>query len=171
MSTHSMTIFSQHQLVGIQESRYFNGKSSSFGRVVNPLTLISAARVTILIFDHIITFNRERQPVWSLRAGYLKWAFLINRYTVPLVYILNVHCLSALFFVQYWTNWHSFIALGGISDFGLSDKACFMIISFIIHRIPLDKKTVVRVYNNLFDFGTHYTTQPAAVFLFPSRRL
>ncbi|KAF8499516.1 hypothetical protein JB92DRAFT_2981119 [Gautieria morchelliformis] len=77
------------QLEGIYQTRYF-----------------SAAGITILILDHTLTFNRERTLVWSLRGGYLKWAFLINRYIVPLVLILFVHLVS------------------GISDLGLSDMLC-----------------------------------------------
>ncbi|KAF8532581.1 hypothetical protein JB92DRAFT_2841423 [Gautieria morchelliformis] len=65
------------QLAGIYQTRYF-----------------SFAGVTALMLDHILTFNRETQLVWTLQRGYLKWAFLINRYLVPIVLILFLCTLS-----------------------------------------------------------------------------
>lgn len=52
-----------------------------------------AAGITILILDHLLTLNRETQLVWPLKAGYLKWAFLVNRYLVPLVLVLFMHSM------------------------------------------------------------------------------
>ncbi|KAF8520681.1 hypothetical protein JB92DRAFT_2894339 [Gautieria morchelliformis] len=65
------------QLTGIYQTRYF-----------------SIAGITVLILDHILTFNRETQLVWTLQRGYLKWAFLINRYLVPIVLTLFLRTLS-----------------------------------------------------------------------------
>jgi Family of unknown function (DUF6533) len=68
----------------------------SIEKALDSRNLITAAGITILILDHILTFNRERTLVWSLRGGYLKWAFLVNRYIVPFVLILFLHSMSGI---------------------------------------------------------------------------
>jgi len=57
---------------------------------------LTAAGLTILLYDHSLTFEKERRYIWTLRPLLVKWALLVNRYLVPIALIINAHALSGL---------------------------------------------------------------------------
>jgi len=67
---------------------------------------LSVAGLTVLLWDHCLTFEQERQLIWPSRANFVKWALLCNRYLVAMALIINSHAFS------------------GISSWGLSDQFC-----------------------------------------------
>lgn len=38
----------------------------------------------LLIYDHALTFKREKELIWRAPASAIKYMFLINRYIVPI---------------------------------------------------------------------------------------
>ena len=61
----------------------------------SPLVLrvsCTAAGYVILLYDHLLTLGDEVEYVWKARGTIPKYLFLINRYTVPLIMLGDVHC-------------------------------------------------------------------------------
>jgi len=54
-------------------------------------TLVGFAGFTVLIYDHFITFGDEVQYIWQKLRGPLVYLFLINRYLIPLGFIVNLY--------------------------------------------------------------------------------
>ncbi|KAF8590700.1 hypothetical protein K439DRAFT_1611834 [Ramaria rubella] len=85
---------------------------------------LSVAGLVVLLWDHCLTFEQERQVIWPSRAKFVKWTLLCNRYVVAVVQIINAHALS------------------GISSWGLSNRtscqvwwmivACSAILSIVV---------------------------------------
>lgn len=86
--------------------------SSEIDTVVSVATGITATRylavagLTMLLYDHVITFERERKYLWAMRPLLVRWIVLSNRYIVPLALIINAH------------------AFMGINTFGLTEIFC-----------------------------------------------
>ncbi|KAF9453115.1 hypothetical protein P691DRAFT_659231, partial [Macrolepiota fuliginosa MF-IS2] len=51
---------------------------------------VGFAGFTILIWDHIVTFADEVEYVWKRRKGPVTYLFLLNRYLMPLGFIVNL---------------------------------------------------------------------------------
>lgn len=49
------------------------------------------ASLVVLLWDHFLTFGEEVRLIWPSRANFVKRAFLVNRYIVPIVLIINTH--------------------------------------------------------------------------------
>jgi hypothetical protein len=47
-----------------------------------------AVGAVVLFYDHLITFPDECRFVWRAKPSFAKYAFLLNRYTVPSVMLL-----------------------------------------------------------------------------------
>jgi len=67
---------------------------------------LSVAGLTVLLWDHCLTFEQERVLIWPSRACFVKSGFLFNRYLVPAILLVNTHTQS------------------GMSSAGLSDTVC-----------------------------------------------
>jgi len=48
------------------------------------------ASFTVLIWDHIITFDREVEYIWPAKKNLLIYLFFLNRYLTPLGFIVNL---------------------------------------------------------------------------------
>ncbi|THH15329.1 hypothetical protein EUX98_g9482 [Antrodiella citrinella] len=48
------------------------------------------ASFTVLIWDHIVTFDDEVECIWTSKMGPVVWLFLLNRYMTPLGFIVNL---------------------------------------------------------------------------------
>jgi len=57
---------------------------------------VSLAALVILLWDHCLTFRQEVEFIWPSRANFVKRAFLVNRYLVPVVLAVNMHTQSGL---------------------------------------------------------------------------
>ncbi|KAG9043075.1 hypothetical protein FS837_010059 [Tulasnella sp. UAMH 9824] len=57
---------------------------------------VGVAGYTILIYDHILTFPTEVELVWRKPKGHVTYAFLFNRYLVPLVIAVGIFQMSGL---------------------------------------------------------------------------
>ncbi|RDB17562.1 hypothetical protein Hypma_001003 [Hypsizygus marmoreus] len=55
----------------------------------NAVTLVSAACLTCILYDHLTTFDREVEQMWTLRASLAKALFFSNRYLVEAVLVFN----------------------------------------------------------------------------------
>ncbi|KAF9233262.1 hypothetical protein BU15DRAFT_80281 [Melanogaster broomeanus] len=56
---------------------------------------VSAVGLVILLWDHLLTFHDEVQLIWQARLSVPKVLFLINRYVVPIVMIVQTQVGSA----------------------------------------------------------------------------
>ncbi|KZP26294.1 hypothetical protein FIBSPDRAFT_949474 [Athelia psychrophila] len=52
--------------------------------------LMGCVSLTILIWDHVLTFPDEVKYIWKGGKGPLVWLFFINRYLTPLGFIINI---------------------------------------------------------------------------------
>ncbi|PPR05415.1 hypothetical protein CVT24_008029 [Panaeolus cyanescens] len=59
-------------------------------------TYMGFASFTILIWDHIDTFETEVEYIWKGKKGLLVYLFLINRYLTPLGFLVNLFGKSTL---------------------------------------------------------------------------
>jgi len=58
---------------------------------IQSTTLVGFAGFTVLIYDHLITFGDEVQYVWRKFRGPLVYLFMINRYLIPLGFMINLY--------------------------------------------------------------------------------
>lgn len=77
---------------------------------------VSAAALTWILYDHFLTFEREREWIWSNKVTLTKVLFLIIRYTSPFVIFAEIvqfsgrvtlsdrTCVSWLFFEALWQS-------------------------------------------------------------------
>ncbi|PFH54053.1 hypothetical protein AMATHDRAFT_136427, partial [Amanita thiersii Skay4041] len=56
---------------------------------------VGIASFTILIWDHVDTFTAEVEYIWKGRRGLIVWLFLLNRYLMPLGFIVNLYVKSS----------------------------------------------------------------------------
>lgn len=57
---------------------------------------LSVAGLTVLLYDHLLTFEQERRYLWPSKASVIKYALLLNRYLVAIVLSINGYALSGL---------------------------------------------------------------------------
>lgn len=57
---------------------------------------LSVAGLTLLLWDHCLTFEQERKHVWPAHPSPARIVFLANRYIVPIVLIVQTFSLSGL---------------------------------------------------------------------------
>jgi len=51
------------------------------------LQLYTVASITVLYYDHIITFSEEVGKIWNRKISFINTLFIINRYITSLGYI------------------------------------------------------------------------------------
>jgi hypothetical protein len=140
-------------VAGIFATRYLSGE---FNSVLNCAALSwrsSVAGLIVLLWDHCLTFEQERQLIWFSRPSFVKLAFLSNRYIVPVVLIVDAYSVLCYHRVH---GVHSRLnelnpALSGLNSWGLTRNVRnFNILQS--HR-SLTFSTVVReyVYSFLLD--------------------
>jgi len=110
---------------------------------------LSVAGFIVLFWDHLLTFNRERQYIWSSRQTTMKWAFLINRYLTLLTLFVDVHVYSSGIIERGLTlglcrTWTALFTVVGIISLVLQNL-------FVLLKIWLlwEKRGVVMVYSAL----------------------
>ncbi|KZP18670.1 hypothetical protein FIBSPDRAFT_828938 [Athelia psychrophila] len=62
---------------------------------------LSAAGTTVLLYDHLLTLPCEIKLIWRSPSSFQKWAFLFNRYLVPIAQISVATEMSGFFSGQY----------------------------------------------------------------------
>ncbi|OBZ77824.1 hypothetical protein A0H81_02036 [Grifola frondosa] len=83
------------------------------GLAVNVMTLVG---FTALVYNHLLTFVDEVDLVWRPRIGVVSSIFLINRYGVPLVLIVDLYesfglANNATLFCKAWTILQSYLTI------------------------------------------------------------
>ncbi|KAF9651652.1 hypothetical protein BDM02DRAFT_3184398 [Thelephora ganbajun] len=58
---------------------------------IHSTILVGFAGFTVLIYDHLITFADEIEYIWQTFKGPFVYLFLINRYLIPLGFIVNLY--------------------------------------------------------------------------------
>lgn len=76
---------------GIVVTRYLSGKSCLVHGILQFISIRSVAGLIVLLYDHCLTFEQERQLIWPSRATVVKWALLCNRYLVEVILIATAH--------------------------------------------------------------------------------
>ncbi|KZT51831.1 hypothetical protein CALCODRAFT_487585 [Calocera cornea HHB12733] len=74
---------------------------------------IEAAAMTALVYDHLLTLSREVELIWKSSFSLVKLLFLINRYSVLGVMLMQTCCRNLFFAVSVW----QLVSAGGISPF------------------------------------------------------
>ncbi|KAJ8080981.1 hypothetical protein PM082_017816 [Marasmius tenuissimus] len=64
-------------------------------RSVFATNCVGFAGFTILIWDHIDTFAMEVEYIWLQEKSWLVYLFLVNRYLIPLGFIINLYVYTA----------------------------------------------------------------------------
>ncbi|KAF8440791.1 hypothetical protein L210DRAFT_3538321 [Boletus edulis BED1] len=59
-------------------------------RETRDTVMVAFAGFTVLVWDHLITFDDEVDLVWKRDKGLLSYLFLVNRYLTPLGFIVNL---------------------------------------------------------------------------------
>jgi len=62
---------------------------------------VGVASFTVLVWDHIITFSDEVEYVWKGAKGLPVYLFFVNRYLIPLSFIVNL-------WAYFRTDWSTF---------------------------------------------------------------
>jgi hypothetical protein len=62
------------------------------------------ASFTILIWDHIITFPAEVEYIWKGKKSFLVYLFFLNRYLIPLGFIINIVGTATLDVPSVWSS-------------------------------------------------------------------
>jgi len=57
---------------------------------------LSAAGLSVLIWDHCLTLEREKQLIWRSHSSFVKWLFLATRYSVPIVLSIEAYTMSGI---------------------------------------------------------------------------
>ncbi|KAF8465000.1 hypothetical protein DFH94DRAFT_784272 [Russula ochroleuca] len=52
---------------------------------------VGVAAFTVLVWDHLITFSDEVEYIWKGGKGLAVYLFLVNRYLIPLSFIVNIY--------------------------------------------------------------------------------
>jgi len=95
---------------------------------------------TILVYDHLITLADEVRHIWNKPKGPLIYLFLLNRYLIPLGFIVNL-------FAYLWPDWNDtscghFVRYeGSMTVIGINVVALIMLLR--IHAIYHNNKYVV----------------------------
>ena len=46
--------------------------------------------IALLLYETVVTFDREVNSVWKRRTSIASWIFLLNRYLVSALYLVNI---------------------------------------------------------------------------------
>ncbi|KZT02819.1 uncharacterized protein LAESUDRAFT_729783 [Laetiporus sulphureus 93-53] len=82
---------------------------------VNAMTL---AGFTVLIYDHVLTVSENVNYIWRARMGIVSVIFLLNRYIVPLVLVIDIYEAmglsgnpSSVLFCKIWTVLQGYLTI------------------------------------------------------------
>ncbi|KAI0315600.1 hypothetical protein OF83DRAFT_1173682 [Amylostereum chailletii] len=119
-------------------------------RVVNPthafansvLTrYVGLAGFTIMVWDHIITFEDEYEYIWKGKKGPLIYLFFMNRYFIPLSFIVNIFAyFSHVWDIDPRRLCNRFVVYEGtmtMLGITISGLMMFLRIRALYHRQPL----------------------------------
>ncbi|KAL4252184.1 hypothetical protein ABKN59_005504 [Abortiporus biennis] len=100
------------------------------GAAVQAMTLAGFAA---LIYDHLLTLDVEIDLIWRAKKGLVSFIFLLNRYIVPLVLIVDIYEMFALaidsaMFCKVWTTLQSILTIA-------SFMAIHTIIAFRVYAL------------------------------------
>jgi len=80
--------------------------------IANGTRYLSAAGLVCLLYDHALTFSEEVSLIWRAPRSFAKFAFLANRYLVPIALIaVNT-------------------GLSGLSGLSFTDEDCLSVLTF-----------------------------------------
>ncbi|GJE92490.1 hypothetical protein PsYK624_086440 [Phanerochaete sordida] len=87
--------------------------AAEHGAAVKAMTLVG---ITALVYDHLLTLDQEIDLIWRGRPGFVSLIFLVNRYLVPCILIVDVYEQSGVtpsskLFCQVWTVLQSYLTL------------------------------------------------------------
>ncbi|KIJ48827.1 hypothetical protein M422DRAFT_45214 [Sphaerobolus stellatus SS14] len=85
-------------IAGRDASRYTTG-ILSLSEVVYSckyLTILSAAALVVLLYDHLLLLSDEIELIWPAKATWSKHLFLLSRYSVPIFIMLGAHETSTI---------------------------------------------------------------------------
>lgn len=105
---------------------------------------------TILVWDHIITFPAEVEFIWKRSKGPLVYLFLINRYVIPLGFIVNLVAYN----LEYWPDMtcERYVRYEGVmTNFGVEVVGLMMLIR--LHALYYDKSRLVIAFVALILIG------------------
>ncbi|KAG2060704.1 hypothetical protein BDR06DRAFT_967137 [Suillus hirtellus] len=91
------------------------------------VTFVAIASLTILCWDHMITFADEIDFIWCQPKKILGWLFLLNRYITPLVFVVNIIGESVLTLPN-WPTKRNFVRYqGAMAILGVSIAELIML--------------------------------------------
>lgn len=85
-----------------------------YGEVAKYLLLVG---FTILVYDHLLTINYEITYIWRSKFGLPSVIFVVNRYLVPCLLIIDIYELfgvsgpHAALFCKVWTSLQSYLCV------------------------------------------------------------
>ncbi|KII83973.1 hypothetical protein PLICRDRAFT_46746 [Plicaturopsis crispa FD-325 SS-3] len=111
--------------------------------------------VTVLTYDHILTFNEELNLIWRSKIGLVSWIFLFNRYLVPALlavdiyenFYLDMPYHQEIQFCKLWTMIQGYLTI-------LSFMSIHVIVAFRVYALHGGRPWVGRV---LWAAGIIYT--------------
>lgn len=129
--------------------------AAEHGAAVKAMTLVG---LTALVYDHLLTLDQEINLIWRGRPGFVSTIFLLNRYIVPCILIVDVYeqsgvTASSKLFCQIWTVLQGYLTLASF----MSIHAIVAIRVFALHN----GRPWVRRF--LWTSGTVYFLSSAAV--------
>ncbi|KAH9961843.1 hypothetical protein BJV74DRAFT_787376, partial [Russula compacta] len=84
---------------------------------------VGVASFTVLVWDHLITFSDEVEYIWKGGKGPAVYLFFLNRYLVPLSFIVNLWA----YFRKTWSLCSHFVRYeGALNTIGVSVVALMM---------------------------------------------
>jgi len=126
---------------------------------------VGLAGFTILVWDHIITFSDEVEYIWKGRKGIAVYLFLLNRYLIPLSFIVNL-------WAYFRTTWslescrHFVRYEGSMTMIGISivDLMMFMRIRALYARMLSIQALVLAIFLTFFGVNAYLLTRGVPVY-------
>lgn len=107
MEPTQLSVQAIHALPGVLLSRYLN-----------------VAALTLLLWDHCLTFGQEKRLIWPSKASGVKWAFLCNQYIVPSILIINTYAQGVMrspgLSTSFCKTWTLFVMSASIISISIS---------------------------------------------------
>ncbi|KAI0047555.1 hypothetical protein FA95DRAFT_1662655 [Auriscalpium vulgare] len=136
--------------------------------IANGIRYLSAIGLTILLYDHLLTFADEIQYIWKAPRSWAKYVFLANRYTVAALLIAAAHEMCGFNGVKY-SHTVLLSALSVVSVFSISSANLLVYIRVLL---LWDKQPRVLVLLSVFFVVTTLTVTgcmiASAIILIPS---
>ncbi|KAI0821501.1 hypothetical protein BC629DRAFT_1587759 [Irpex lacteus] len=122
------------------------------GAAVKALAIVG---LTALLYDHLLTLDSEIDLIWRARTGFVSVIFLLNRYIVPLMLIVDTYELSgvaadSVTFCRIWTATQSVLTLASF----MSIHAIVSIRVYALHSGRAWIRRVLWISGSLYFFST-----------------